>query len=104
MNAWSEKYLFTIFIFLIFSSFPESACAQKKISVSVTIRGVYDSKISLLPLTGKDALKPVFVVDRIANGETASFQISDNILPGEFVLRLDYKGDEASEPYPSRSL
>jgi thioredoxin-related protein len=62
---------------------------------------VYESKISLLPLIGTNALKPVTIVDGVKNGETTILQIPADNLPGEFVIRFDYKENTASNPYPS---
>lgn len=67
----------------------------------IHLRGVYDSKISLLPLTGPNALKPVLTVVGIKNGDTATLNFPPENLPGEFVLRFDYKEDPTSSPYPS---
>jgi thioredoxin-related protein len=69
--------------------------------ITVHLRGVYESKISLLPLTGPNALKPVLVVDGIKNKGTTTLAFPDENMPGEFVLRFDYKENILSNPYPS---
>lgn len=80
--------------------FTETTRAQN-ITITIHLRGVYESKISVLPLAGVNALKPVAVVQAIKNGETATIQVSADNLPGEFVLRFDYKENAASTRYPS---
>lgn len=85
---------------LVFVLFPVSTLAEG-ITITIQIRGVYESKISLLPLAGPNTLKPVFVIDSVKNGETAIIQVPRENLPGEFVLRFDYKDKETSTPYPS---
>jgi len=68
--------------------------------ITIHLRGVYESKISLLGLTSK-TFKPVTEVQGIKNGETTTITVAGAILPGEFVLRFDYKENESSTPYPS---
>jgi thioredoxin-related protein len=41
------------------------------------------------------------VVENIKNGETNTLTVSLNNLPGDFVLRFDYKENASSSPYPS---
>jgi hypothetical protein len=85
--------LFT-FYFLTFN------CSAQEVSLKLHIRGVAESKVSLIPLTGDNALKPIMENSGIKNGETDSLIISNAYLPGEFVLRFDYKEKETSSPYP----
>ncbi len=70
-------------------------------SLTIYLRGVYESKISLLSLTGPNALKSIAIVESVKNGEATILQVSMDNLPGEFVLRFDYKENAASTPYPS---
>lgn len=72
-----------------------------EIKVSVKIRGVYDSKITLTPFDGRKAINPVGVVGDVLNGETGVITVPQKYLPGEFVLRLDYRSKESDYPYPS---
>jgi len=65
------------------------------------LRGVYESKISLLSLSGSGTFKPVKEIQGVKNGETAHLSVSGEFLPGEFVLRFDYREKETSKPYPS---
>jgi len=74
---------------------------SQDITIKIHLRGLYESKISLLPLAGPNALKPVLSVEGVKNGETATHKFPDENLPGEFVLRFDYKEKESSTPYPS---
>lgn len=70
-------------------------------TITIHIRSVYESKITLLPLSGSNALIPIMVVDGIKNGEVTILKVPDEHLPGEFVLRFDYKQNMLSKPYPS---
>ncbi len=76
--------------------------AQKReVTVTIRLRGVYDSKVSLLGLTEARLFKPFAEIDRVGNGETAVLTVPADRLPGEFVLRFDYRKTEESTPYPS---
>jgi len=70
-------------------------------SITIHLRGIYESKISLLSLDGNRTFKPILEVQGIKNGETSKLSVSKEYLPGEFVLRFDYKEKESSTPYPS---
>ena len=92
---------FTIItILLLMPAIPLSAQARD-VSLTFHMHGVYESKISLLALSASGTFKPVTDVQGIKNGDTARLSVSRDILPGEFVLRFDYKEKETSKPYPS---
>lgn len=84
-----------VFLFLFLS-----LQARDKV-ITVHLRGVYESKISILPLSGASARKPLFVSEGIKNGSTATLKIPGEYLPGEFVLRFDYKSGFSGASYPS---
>ncbi len=69
--------------------------------VIVHLRGVFDAGISLTSFTGLKAINKVAEISGIKNGETTTLNIPSQYLPGEFVLRIDYRGKEADSPYPS---
>ncbi len=71
------------------------------ISVKIHLRGVSETNISLLPLSGPKQFKSITEVKGVKNGETTTLQVSKDYLPGEFVLRFDYKENPESTPYPS---
>ena len=64
------------------------------------MRGVAESKITVLSTTGQKNYQPIIDKNDIKNAETVSISIPANQLPGEFVLRFDYKEKENSSPYP----
>jgi len=74
------------------------------ISITIHLRGVSESKISLLPMAGPKAYKPILELSSLKNGDTAVLRIPAEYLPGEFVLRFDYKEKPQSTPYPSEKL
>jgi thioredoxin-related protein len=93
----------TIIILITFIGWiasPFNVSAQS-LTITIHLRGVYESKISLLPLSGKSAATPIVVVQVVKNGETTTLSIPKENLPGEFVLRFDYKENSPSTPYPS---
>jgi thioredoxin-related protein len=103
MNKHFTGIEFTIvFTVILGMASPFHLSAQARdIAVTVHLRGVYDSKISLLSLSGIKTAKSIAEVQGIKNGETTRLSVSKEYLPGEFVLRFDYKEKETSTPYPS---
>ena len=102
MNKNFENFsipkLFFLILFILL--FPKLIQAQD-ITITIHLRGVYESKISLIPLTTVKSLKPISLVENVKNGETTTLLVSRNNLPGDFVLRFDYKENASSSPYPS---
>ncbi|MEI7499606.1 MAG: thioredoxin-like domain-containing protein [Bacteroidota bacterium] len=96
---------FGVKIFIVFLSgliTPLQTSGQTSdIALTIHLRGVYESKISLMGMSVSRTIKPIAEVPGVKNGKTASFLVSKDKLPGEFVLRFDYKENEASTPYPS---
>lgn len=92
-----RRLLFVISSFIVFNSLSQA----QEVSINVNLHGVSESKLTLLPLSGPNALKPLAVVECIKNGESATLLVSKDNLPGEFVLRFDYKENPSSTPYPS---
>ena len=91
----------TIFLFMM-SVVPFHLSGQvKDLTLTIHLRGVYESKISLLALTISKTFKPIVEVSGIKDGETTKITIPKDKLPGEFVIRFDYKENESSTPYPS---
>lgn len=68
------------------------------VTIKIHIRGVAESKITVLPL--RTFPKFETLEKFIVNGETVNISIPANQLPGEFVLRFDYKEKQNSSPYP----
>jgi hypothetical protein len=98
INGLLTLRLISLFWFVLL--FPESTKAKDAI-LTIHLRGVYESTISLLTLTGPNALKPVITVEGAKSGVPVILKVSENMLPGEFVLRFDYKENSASTSYPS---
>ncbi len=95
------KALFALFIFSVVIHLHTTA---QKVSLKIEVRGIYETGISVIPLTGYNALSPILSKAPVKNGETITFQLPDEELPGEFVLRFDYIEKPGSEPYPSERL
>lgn len=76
-----------------------SASAQD-VTVKIHVRGVYESNISLLAINENGLFKPVIGEASIKDGATALLEVDRKYLPGEFVLRFDYKEKETSTSYP----
>lgn len=93
-------YLKRILVIFVFSFICFHLPAQQ-ITLKINLRGVYESKITLMPLVGANALKPVIEQQGVKNGGVATLIVPAGELPGEFVVRFDYKDKITSTPYPS---
>lgn len=72
----------------------------------VHLQGVFEAKVSLILFNGLKAvyLNPVGEVLNVKNGQTATIEIPPQYLPGEFLLRIDYRAKEADSPYPAERI
>ncbi|MEI7897872.1 MAG: TlpA disulfide reductase family protein [bacterium] len=93
--------IFVITIFLWTAPLFQLSAQNRDITINIHLRGVYESKISLLALSANKTFKPIIEVPGIKNGATTKLPVSKEYLPGEFVIRFDYKDKESSTPYPS---
>ncbi|MEI7423940.1 MAG: thioredoxin family protein [Prolixibacteraceae bacterium] len=94
------KRLFVL-ISISLTVFTVFKCSAQDVLLKINLRGVYESKITLLPLIGPKALQPLVEKDNIKEGEIVTLSVSNSQLPAEFVLRFDYKEKETSAPYPA---
>ena len=88
-------------IFLWLAPTFKGRAQTRDVKVTIHLRGVYESKITLMSLSVSRTSKTITEVPGIINGETAIITVSKDYLPGEFVLRFDYNESAASTPYPS---
>ena len=70
-------------------------------TLTVKLRGVYDSKITLTPFDGLRFGSPLTVAPGVKAGSEVQFVVPDSLLPGEFLIRFDYRAKETDTPYPS---
>lgn len=103
MKFMTKKLLLRIipFLFLILFSIirPVTAMGQEA-TLTLHLRGISESKISLLPLAGPKAYRPILELPTVKSGDITVLNIPPEYLPGEFVLRFDYKEKPESTPYP----
>jgi cytochrome oxidase Cu insertion factor (SCO1/SenC/PrrC family) len=84
---------------------PVSKQGTNERHLTVHLRGVFDAKIKLTPYEGLKAIKTIAEQSGVKRNETATLVIPEKYLPGEFVLRIDYRSKESDSPYPAeRSL
>ena len=69
--------------------------------VSITLKEAYDTKVTITPFDGLRAIKSIAEFNGLKTGETCKLFIPEQYLPGEFVIRLDYRSKESDTPYPS---
>jgi thioredoxin-related protein len=99
----TSVYGFLPILFLPLLCVPARSQAHlhEDVVITIHIRGVYGSKISLLGRNDSRIYKPIRELPEARSGETARLIVPGNMLPGEFVLRFDYKEKEEGTPYPS---
>jgi hypothetical protein len=90
-----------IFILLSLGILQPTNAQNKDTQLTIHIRGVSSSDISILGMTPNGTLKPFTDVKGISSGATATLKVPKEKLPGEFVIRFDYKEKAESTPYPS---
>jgi len=96
------RLLFIVNAIFIWIALPLILCAKvSDVTLTIHLRGVYDSKISLLSLSGSGIFKPLTEINVKVNGDAVKLTFPKEKLPGEFVLRFDYKEKKSSTPYPS---
>ena len=83
-----------------------SAFGRGESLLTVHLEGVFEAKVSLIPFEGLKAIyqNPVAEVSGVKNGESATLKIPAQYLPGEFVLRIDYRAKETDSPYPAERV
>ena len=94
-----SKYLLQISLSLLAFIFQSKLIAQQTLLIHT--RGVWQSNVSLLPLAGAAPFKSIATASTSATNPTVILNPDPEFLPGEFVLRFDYKENESSTPYPS---
>jgi thiol-disulfide isomerase/thioredoxin len=90
-----------IAVFLWFAFAAHLSALPRDVSLTIHLRGVFKSKISLLGRSDSQVFKSITEVQNVSDKETARILVSKAYLPGEFVLRFDYQEKETSTPYPS---
>jgi hypothetical protein len=97
--ALIAKLVIPVFIWFL-PLFHASAQIQD-VTITVHLRGISESKISLLGQSGSKVFKPITEIEGVTDHDTSRILVAKEFLPGEFVLRFDYKEKESSSPYPS---
>jgi hypothetical protein len=69
--------------------------------LTVTPHSIHSTHITLYPLFGDSAMKPIQRATALSAGQTAIFDLSDNATPGEYLVRYDYTAHPGVNPYPS---
>ena len=93
-----------ILVFLSIISSVDLSAQNPDVVFTFHVRGVYDSKITLLTPGHLGYYEQFREIQTIRNGETTRIVIPKDFLPGEFIVRFDYKVKETSTPYPSEKF
>jgi thioredoxin-related protein len=94
-----NRFIFAGIVFLVFPFF--SSSQNSNVLLSVHLSGIYESKVSLVPLSGPKQFKAIDDVTVVNNGKTAILQVSKEYLPGEFILRFESKENQGNAPKSS---
>lgn len=89
---------------LVFGASELKQDAEDARILTVHLQEVFDAKVSLTPFEGLKAINPIAEVPNVKADERAVIKIPAENLPGEFVLRLDYRAKETDQPYPSERI
>ena len=65
----------------------------------ISLKGVYESKISLIKYEGDSYKQTIYSEEKIYS--KTEIKLEDNDLPGQFILRFDYKQKPDDQPYPA---
>lgn len=71
-------------------------------SINLQLRGVYDSKVTLTPFFQGRYQNPLVEVSDV-KGEL-KMNVPANYLPGQFLIRMDYRKKAEDQPYPSEFI
>jgi len=85
----------------VFRMTPAPKEGVSKRQLTVHLQGVFDAKVSLIPFEGLKAINPIAEVPGVKDGKLVKIAIPAKYLPGEFLLRLDYRVKETDSPYPA---
>jgi REP element-mobilizing transposase RayT/thiol-disulfide isomerase/thioredoxin len=92
-------------VFALALVFGNTARAEKTGAPSrrliIDLQGIFDAKVSLMPFEGARPAKPIAEAPNVKGNERITVKIPDQYLPGEFILRIDYRAKETDRPYPA---
>jgi thioredoxin-related protein len=100
-NCSKNKPVIIILISFILCLVSQLNSSSQSTPLSIHLQGVYDSKVSLLSLTENGTFKPIIEINGVRNGASGLLVVEKQNIPGELVLRFDYKENPGSTPYPS---
>ena len=92
----------SVFIPVIFYLISASYSSEQNhdIVITIRIRGVSESNLTLLGRSGSGIFKSFKEIQSIPASEIGRMVIPSEFLPGEFIVRFDYKEKATSTPYP----
>ncbi|MFV0291456.1 MAG: hypothetical protein ACK5IJ_11270, partial [Mangrovibacterium sp.] len=88
-----------VFFFLTFQETCLAQAHQGTKTLTVAIKGVFDSKLTVSRYENGAYASPIKEVPNVK--DAAIFSIPKDKLPGQFLLRMDYREKETDQPYPS---
>ena len=99
-----DMLIINSFLLIVMLCLVNSICASAQnsgIFLSVHIRGIYESNLALIPLSGPAQFKSIANVKGANTAQSALIQISKDFLPGEFILSFESKEKQGSSSKPT---
>ena len=76
--------------------------ADESTKLTIRLRGVFDSNVSLSRYNGSRYSEPIKTLTGVTG--LAEFSVSKKDLPGQFLIRMDYRKTKEDKPYPSELI
>ena len=84
------------------SQAPNNSARARQLTVN--LEGIFDAKVTLLPFKGLKTIKPIAEAAGVKEGKSVVIKIPVEYLPGEFLLRIDYRAKESDHYYPAERI
>lgn len=89
----------TLLFCLVFHTQAMAEQEQDAKTLTITIKGVFDSKVTVSRYEQGRYSSPINEIPDVK--DVAVFNVPKDKLPGQFLLRMDYRQNEGDQPYPS---
>lgn len=99
MFSKSRIFLFLFILTGITSGLAQNSGSRKALQLTVQLRGVYDAKVSVSAYGNGKYQAPFSEIPDVK--EKVQISIPEEHLPGQFLLRMDYRKKAEDQPYPA---
>lgn len=104
MSFFTRVISYKVIVLILFGLIGAKQVVSQEIkpelyNLTIKLRGVYDSKITITPYVKGKYKTSLKVIPGVT--DSAKTDIPMNYLPGQFLLRMDYRKKKEDNPYPS---